>query len=1053
MTRTDTQPQHANPATRAVLLCAVFAFFGLGMVAATLRLLASPALGAAPNPLAIESDVLTFLSVAPFAAAGLFAAMWWDAQRDAPSRATASATGSPYDDIFLSDACKALTSELDTACLKVLDENCSVLAMNQACVDFLEAESADQFIGINATEYLTPSDKARYIEAIKKAADGEISEVEYELTGVHGTRRWLLQRAKRIEIPGTDPSVRKVLCLTREVTQSKLIKDRLDMAIDITRQGLWDEWIQTGEIYYNENWYTMLGYEPGELKQTTATWHELVHPDDLDAAQAEFKKHIRGETETYRAQYRMKAKGGSWRWIQDVGRVIERTENGVALRAIGVHIDIDQSKRLEHALSSIVSFRQIDSSESMLQHMCRVLTEALDVDIACIAKLDGHGVPSARVIAGWSPEGPTSEFEYDLHGTPCEVTHRSDYCHIENEVQSSFPSDLFLTEVGAASYTGLVLRDSSNEPIGLLVLLDTKGRRDTPESQSMLRLIGARAAAELERHQIEVELHRTRERLLSYADRLETATTGAGLGVFEFRFETGEMIWDDTMHDLYGTGEVEIVPSVELWESRLHPDDLARMQSVRRQIEGGLDHVETSFRVLPGGDTIRYLSVAATVSRHPDGTPISLTGVNWDISDLVHANQSLLRAKEIAESASSAKSEFLANMSHEIRTPLTAIIGYTDLLVHDDQYVRDPAMLSSSLKAVHNNAEHLLVILNDILDLTKIDAGMMQIESVELCPAELIREAAAMLSARAVAKGIGLEVNFLTELPTAVISDPTRIRQILLNLIGNAVKFTDEGHVAVDVSYQSLPDGSGRLVIAVRDTGIGIAADDVKILKNFDPFTQADGSTTRRFGGTGLGLRLTNSFAKRLGGNLSIESELGVGSTFTVAIEVMANPDGVMQHPAPVEPCEHEKTTQRKTIKQDGLSGVRILLVEDGPDNQKLLSYMLGKAGANVSIASNGREAVEIVEQLKEAEKNSYDLVLMDMQMPEIDGYSATAMLRDLGFYGPIIALTAHAMEGDRQRCLNAGCQDYLTKPVPSRVLVEACQKWIGWEWTRQAAA
>ena len=445
--------------------------------------------------------------------------------------------------------------------------------------------------------------------------------------------------------------------------------------------------------------------------------------------------------------------------------------------------------------------------------------------------------------------------------------------------------------------------------------------------------------------------------------------------------------------------------------------------------------------------------MAATVSRHPDGTPISLTGVNWDISDLVHANQSLLRAKEIAESASSAKSEFLANMSHEIRTPLTAIIGYTDLLVHDDQYVRDPAMLSSSLKAVHNNAEHLLVILNDILDLTKIDAGMMQIESVELCPAELIREAAAMLSARAVAKGIGLEVNFLTELPTAVISDPTRIRQILLNLIGNAVKFTDEGHVAVDVSYQSLPDGSGRLVIAVRDTGIGIAADDVKILKNFDPFTQADGSTTRRFGGTGLGLRLTNSFAKRLGGSLSIESELGVGSTFTVAIEVMANPDGVMQHPAPVEPGEHEKTAKRKTIKQDGLSGVRILLVEDGPDNQKLLSYMLGKAGANVSIASNGREAVEIVEQLGEAEKNSYDLVLMDMQMPEIDGYSATAMLRDLGFYGPIIALTAHAMEGDRQRCLNAGCQDYLTKPVPSRVLVEACQKWIGWEWTRQAAA
>ena len=1011
-----------------------------------------PILNAETVTLPIDHEVLFFLCLAPFAGSAVFTALFVQTYGVHTDNTARLASGMDINSVLKSDACNTFTSDLETACLKILDENCIVLAMNQACVDFMEAESADPFLGKFAPDFLRPNDRKRYIEAIREAVEGEISEVEFELIGAHGARRWLSQRAKRIDIPGSDPSVRKVLCLTREVTQSKLIKDRLDMAIDITHQGLWDEWIQTGEIYYNDNWFTMLGYEPDAMSHSTSTWHELVHPEDLQVAQAEFKRHLAGEVATYRAEYRMKARDGNWRWIQDVGRVIERSESGVALRAIGVHIDIDQSKRLEQALSSIVSFRQIESSESMLQHMCRVLTEALNVDIACIAKLDEHGAPRAKVVAGWSPQGAMSDFAYNLAGTPCEVTYENSYCHFASRVQHEFPSDHFLSEVDASSYTGLVLRNSADEPIGLLVLLDSSIRTDSFEAESMLKLFGARAASELERHQIESELHRTRERLLSYADRLETATTGAGLGVFEFQFDTGDMIWDETMHDLYGTSEIEILPSAELWESRLHPDDLRKMQSIRRQIEGGLDHVETTFRILPGGNTIRHISVAATVTRLPDGTPKSLTGVNWDVSDLVIANQNLMHAKEIAESANTAKSEFLANMSHEIRTPLTAIMGYTDLLANDDGITHDSEQLKNSVTAIQNNAEHLLVILNDILDLTKIDAGMMQIESVELCPGTLVREAVSMLSARAVAKGIELGVNIQTELPTSVNSDPTRIRQILLNLIGNAVKFTEQGKVTVDVSYQSLPDTTGRLVIAVRDTGIGIAAQDVEILKNFDPFTQADGSMTRRFGGTGLGLRLTNAFAKRLGGNLVIDSVFGVGSTFTVTIEVVQNPDSSMCRPDPL-PTNSPLPRKSSAIRRDGLVGRRILLVEDGPDNQRLLSYMLGKAGADVSIACNGREAVEIVQQLEPADKNRYDLVLMDMQMPEIDGYSATAMLRELGYFGPIVALTAHAMEGDRQRCLNAGCQDYLTKPVSSRVLIESCQKWMDWEWTHTTAA
>jgi len=1000
----------------------------------------------------IDAAVLTYLWVASLIGAGSFIALLF-ARGDQSGIGTDTKMALPgYGHVLGSDACRGLARRLETACMKVLDEDCTVLALNRACLDFMEADSAEPFLGMCALDALRPSDRIRFKEAIDKAVAGGISEVEYELTGANGTRRWLLQRAVRLDASNGKGGKATVLCLTREVTQSKLTKDRLDMAIEITRQGLWDEWIQTGEVHYNENWFTMLGYEPGELSESTETWHKLVHPDDLHIAQAEFKKHIRRETPTYKAEYRMRAKDGSWRWIQDIGRITEWAENGVALRAIGVHIDIDQSKRLEQALRSIVSYKLINSSESMLQHMCRVLTEALDVDIVCISRLDDHSASRAKVIAGWSPDGPVKELEYILTDTPCEVVKENDYCHICDNVQQQFPADQFLNEVNAKSYTGLILRDSGGVPIGLLIIMDSSGRSDSPESESMLKLFGARAAAELERLQIETELHRTRERLLSYADRLETATTGAGLGVFEYRYETSELIWDDTMHELYGTTDAEITPSMEVWESKLHPEDLERMQRLLKQVEGGLDHIDAKFRILPDGETIRHISVASTVSRRPDGSPIAMTGVNWDITDIAIASEQLTRAKELAESISSAKSEFLANMSHEIRTPLTAIIGYTDLLVNDEDFTRDPDRLTRSLTSIQNNAEHLLVILNDILDLTKIDAGMMQLESVELCPVELIRGAVAMLSARAVAKGIDLNVNFLTKLPTTITSDPTRIRQVLLNLIGNAVKFTEEGSVTTDVSYQSLPDCTGRLVIAVRDTGIGIAEKDVTILRNFDPFTQADGSMTRRFGGTGLGLRLTNAFAKRLGGNLAIESEIGMGSTFTVTIRVTPNADGSMQQPKALCPHTSSLAGGAQSFKKHGLAGKHILLVEDGPDNQRLLSYMLTKAGATVSIACNGREAVEIVQQVK-AGDTAYDLILMDMQMPEIDGYSATAMLRELDYIGPIVALTAHAMEGDRQRCLNAGCQDYLTKPVSSHMLVESCQKWIGWKWTGSAAA
>ncbi len=949
-----------------------------------------------------------------------------------------------------------LLAELETACIKVLDEDCRIVTLGKTARKVLDIDSEEPFIGMLATDFVHPRDVEPYQDAIRRAADGEITEVEFELFCPDGSRRWLSQRSKRIDVPGRTKGPRLVFCLTHEITERKLANDRLDLAIDITRQGLWDEWIKTDKIFYNHNWFSMLGYEPGELAISQGTWHELVHPDDMKQAEDEFRRHIAGEVDTYRTEYRMRTKQGAWKWIQDVGRVVERTENGDPVRAIGVHIDIDQTKRLELALRSIISFNSIQHDDSVLLHICQTLTAFLDVDIACICKLDVQGDQMAEIIAGWSPNGKIPSERYPLAGSPCGVTHSDTYCHFSKDVASIFPEDSALADMNAQSYTGLLLNNSAGEHIGLLVIVHSSPREGSKHLESTMRLIGARAAAELERYQIECELHRTRERLFSIAERLETATTGAGLGIFEYRFDSDIMIWDETMHRLYGTSKQSDKPSRQLWESRIHPDDYVQNQILQPEYFAEHNSVETTFRVLPGGDRVRHISVVATVTRSADGKPISLTGVNWDISDLIEANNDLMRAKELAESASSAKGDFLANMSHEIRTPLTAIIGYTELLTSDTALTQDPEGLSSSLRAIHNNASHLLVILNDILDLSKVDAGMMHVESVTLDPAELIRETVLMLSGRARAKHIGLAVEFLTELPSAVESDPTRLRQILLNLIGNAIKFTDYGGVTVRVSYQSLPDRSGMVAISVTDTGIGISPKDIELLRNFDPFTQADGSMTRRFGGTGLGLRLSNVFAQKLGGCMTIESELGKGSTFTVSIGVRATIDGAMNWPSSIVAGAGEHSsepTRQHRLPQEGLEGLHILLVEDGLDNQKLLSFILQKAGAHVALAQNGREAVEYIRGLSDIATASVDLVLMDMQMPEIDGYSATGMIRELGYFGPIVALTAHAMDGDRKRCIQAGCQDYLPKPVSSRVLVETCQKWTGWRWEKSIAA
>ncbi|WP_425614081.1 CHASE4 domain-containing protein [Anatilimnocola sp. NA78] len=389
-------------------------------------------------------------------------------------------------------------------------------------------------------------------------------------------------------------------------------------------------------------------------------------------------------------------------------------------------------------------------------------------------------------------------------------------------------------------------------------------------------------------------------------------------------------------------------------------------------------------------------------------------------------------ARHAAEAANVSKSEFLANMSHEIRTPMTAILGFADLLLEDNEISKVPERRIAAARTIQRNGDHLLGILNDILDLSKVEAGKLTVDRIAYSPQAIVEEVLSLMRVRADGKGIVLQVTYETAIPATINTDPTRLRQILVNLVGNAIKFTEVGRV--DLSIRLVP-GESTLEFNVTDTGVGMTPAQREVL--FQPFSQGDNSTSRKFGGTGLGLTISKRLAELLNGDVTIvESTPGVGTCLRLTIATgslsgveMIAPDQLKQ------PDEAYRESHKRSASEASLTGCRILLAEDGPDNQRLISYVLKKAGANVTLVENGQLAVSAALQAVD-DQHPFHVILMDIQMPVLDGYGAVALLRAKGYRRPIVALTAHAMSGDRDKCLRFGCDDYATKPIDRNKLV-----------------
>ncbi len=682
------------------------------------------------------------------------------------------------------------------------------------------------------------------------------------------------------------------------------------------------------------------------------------------------------------------------------------------------------------------------------------------------------------------------------------------------------------------------------------------------------RMILASARDVTERKQVEKALQRSEARL-SEAQRM------ARLGNWEWDITTGEVRWSDEVFRIYGYEPSAFVPTLDRLAEIVHPDDRAAFrEAIDATLYRGVPY-DYTHRIIRRDGEERVVHRRGRVVFDEGGHPVEMIGTVQDVTERRRAEEDLEKAKEVAEAASQAKSEFLANMSHEIRTPMNGVIGMTGLLLDTDL---DPEQREYA-QTVRASGENLLTIINDILDFSKIEAGRMKIETIDFDLCSAVEETVGLLAERAHYKNLELASLVEYNVPTALRGDPGRIRQILINLLGNAVKFTEEGEVVLRVGLVEGSKDTAVVRFEVKDTGIGMTEEQQTQL--FQSFTQADASTTRRYGGTGLGLAISRQLVELMGGEIGVESEPGAGSIFFFTLPLKKQPEGARSTPEPLanlrglrvlvvddnetnrkivhhqivswgmkngeakdgqsalemlhaaaergepyhlaildmqmpemdglelarrtkadpsisstkliimssvgrrgdaeearqagieaylnkpvrqsqlydviatvmgKPVEKEEATrledQAQLVTRHSLretrdrSRARILVAEDNQVNQKVAVRMLERLGYRADVAANGLEAVEALSRIP------YAAVLMDVQMPEMDGYEATAEIRkregeDTNRHTPIIAMTANAMQGDREKALEAGMDDYLSKPVKPEELDAVLERWV----------
>ncbi|MEP7150637.1 MAG: PAS domain S-box protein [Nitrospira sp.] len=548
------------------------------------------------------------------------------------------------------------------------------------------------------------------------------------------------------------------------------------------------------------------------------------------------------------------------------------------------------------------------------------------------------------------------------------------------------------------------------------------------------------------------ERKRAEEALRTSEERLAMTVQGSHIGIWDWNVATNTVYLSTQWKHHLGHDDSTLTNDFEAWNSRIHEDDRQRtLETLQAALDGTMNQFEYEHRLRHRDGSYRWILSRGSVIRDGYGVASRMVGIHIDTTDRKRTEEELRAAKEAAEAASKSKSEFLANMSHEIRTPMNGVLGTTELLLNSELTDKQRHLAST----VHRSGRTLLAIINDILDFSKIEAGKLELESVGFDLSHVLSESLELFVEAARRKQLQLTQRIGEGVPLYLKGDPVRFRQILLNLLSNAMKFTETGTVSLTTELVESTTDQALLRLTVADSGIGIAA--AAKSRIFDAFSQADGSTTRRYGGTGLGLSIAKQLVSLMGGTITVDSMPGIGSTFSFTVRLdrqslgAASLQGLRhcaQLPAPYlateqavgvpRPHSSPFVTDDPAPKPTG----RILLAEDSPVNREVAVGMLEILGYELEVVENGQQA------LMASDSDNIDMILMDCQMPEMDGLTATGRIRQRERSSgrrrlPIIALTAHAMQGDREQCLAAGMDDYLTKPYTQMQLRDMVLKWL----------
>ncbi|TLD70769.1 response regulator [Phragmitibacter flavus] len=778
---------------------------------------------------------------------------------------------------------------------------------------------------------------------------------------------------------------------SRELVRT--LNERVNLAVAIGGVGIWEIDFHSGQILFNEQMHVIYaigvtGFRaqvpPDTFGGSFAEWVKVMHPEDVPGV-LEVVSRFKENKGTVEFEHRILRPSGEVRFVRSLAQV-RCDEQGHAIRAVGTTVDVSEQRRLAEALAN--------EKERL----------------ALATQVGGSGV--------WDADIKTGVFLWDERMHAIYGLQPGHFCgSVEQWLSIIHPEDV--REVkrdweAAVAQCGIYTGEFRIlTPGGQLRHIRASARVFAGSDGAPLKAVGINWDI--------TEQKLLTEALVSEKERLALATRVGGIGIWDVDVRTRRMWWDPRMHEMFGVTPEEFGGTQEEWGNALHADD--REKSMRLWTESMMQNrvFDSEFRIVQRKTgEVRHIRALARFVYDEQGNAVHNIGINWDVTEERLASKEMRRAKEAAEAAERTKSEFMASISHEIRTPMNGIIGMADLLMDTDLTPGQREMMA----VIQRSGDNLLVIINDILDYAKIEAGKVRIHEAPFSFEAAVQETLQLLGPQAKLKKIALHGEIDPTLEAELMGDSGRVKQVITNLVGNAIKFTEVGSVSVVARALSSVDGTVTCRVEVRDTGVGIPEKMHPHL--FQPFSQADGSSTRRFGGTGLGLAISHQLVELMGGRIGFESWEGNGTMFWFELSLMYADGGEMASTV------HDGDPVTWTVRE--FRPLRLLLVEDNEANQRVASLLLEQYGHQVSIAGNGLVAIDMLS------RRNFDAVLMDCQMPELDGYETTRRIRAgeaglLNPHIPIIALTASGMPGTRERCVAAGMDDYALKPLNRKVL------------------